>query len=140
MQLRHWLWVALRTRSGYRPIMRTILVFSGKGGAGKTTVARELAVAGCIAGRAVALADMDPQAGLTGWFGRRAAATPVLVTLPHGQGLDRLATAGVEELVVDMPPGVPGYAASLIATSDVVLVPVRPSPDDLVAAVPIARS
>jgi chromosome partitioning protein len=120
--------------------MRTILVFSGKGGAGKTTLARELAVSGVMAGRTVALVDLDPQAGLTGWFSRRAADAPALVTLPDDGRLDRLAGAGIDELVIDLPPGVPSYAGSLVAKSDVILVPVRPSPDDLVAAVPIARS
>ena len=120
--------------------MRTVLVFSGKGGAGKTTLARELAVAGCLAGRNVALVDLDPQAGLTGWFGRRQANVPALVTLPSDHRLDRIAAAGVEELVIDLPPGVPTYVASLIAKASVVLVPVRPSPDDLVAAAAIARS
>ena len=46
--------------------MDLILILSAKGGAGKTTVARELAVAATMAGRQVALIDLDPQAGLTG--------------------------------------------------------------------------
>lgn len=120
--------------------MRTILVFSGKGGAGKTTVARELAVAGCLAGRRVALVDLDPQAGLTGWFARRQADTPALVTLPSDYDLNRLAIAGLEELVIDLPPGVPSYVATLIAKVDIILIPVRPSPDDLVAAAAVVRS
>jgi cellulose biosynthesis protein BcsQ len=66
--------------------VHTILIFSGKGGAGKTTVARELAVAGGLAGRNVALVDLDPQAGMTGWFGRREADTPVMVKLSQATG------------------------------------------------------
>jgi chromosome partitioning protein len=120
--------------------MRTILVFSGKGGAGKTTLARELAVAGVLAGRSVAMVDMDAQAGLTGWFGRRQAEAPALVTMPPDHSLERFARGGVGDLVIDMPPGVPGYSGALVAQAKVVLVPVRPTPDDLVASVPIARS
>jgi chromosome partitioning protein len=114
--------------------VRTILIFSGKGGAGKTTVARELAVAGNLAGRKVALADLDPQAGITGWFGRRSAESPIMVNLPAGYSLARLESAGIDELVIDLPPGVPSYVSTLIAASDAVLVPCRPSPDDLSAA------
>ena len=125
---------------GYHPGMRTILVFSGKGGAGKTTLARELAVAAHLGGRQVALVDLDPQAGLTGWFGRRQAETPILVALPPDHSFDRAAAGGIEELVIDLPPGLPGYVATLVATADVVLVPVRPTPDDLVAAVTVART
>ncbi len=97
-------------------------------------------MAGCLAGRNVALVDLDPQAGLTGWFGRRQADTPALVTLPPDYGLERIAAAGVEELVIDLPPGVPTYVGTLVAKANAVLVPVRPSPDDLVAAAAIARS
>jgi MinD-like ATPase involved in chromosome partitioning or flagellar assembly len=43
--------------------MHTILIFSGKGGAGKTTVAREMAVAGSLAGRRVAIADLARKSG-----------------------------------------------------------------------------
>ena len=39
--------------------MDTILILSGKGGAGKTTLARELGVAGSLEGKKVALADLD---------------------------------------------------------------------------------
>jgi chromosome partitioning protein len=114
--------------------MRTILVFSGKGGAGKTTVAREMAVAGSLAGRRVAIADLDPQAGMTGWFGRRSAETPVMVSLAAGYSLAPFENAGIDELVIDLPPGVPSYVSTLIPIADAVLVPCRPSPDDLSAA------
>jgi chromosome partitioning protein len=43
-------------------------------------------------------------------------------------------------LVVDTPPGQPPYLAQLLGRADAVLVPVRPTPDDLLAAAPIARS
>jgi anion-transporting ArsA/GET3 family ATPase len=41
--------------------MDTILILSGKGGAGKTTIARELGVAGVLAGRKVAHGLVWPQ-------------------------------------------------------------------------------
>jgi chromosome partitioning protein len=115
-------------------IMRTILVFSGKGGAGKTTVAREMAVAGSLAGRRVAIVDLDPQAGMTGWFGRRSAETPIMVSLAAGYSLSPFENAGIDELIIDLPPGVPSYVSTLIPIADAVLVPCRPSPDDLSAA------
>ncbi len=114
--------------------MRTVLTYSGKGGVGKTTVTRELAVAGALAGRRVAIADLDPQAGITGWFGRRQAATPIMVSLPAGYDLKTLAAAGIDELLIDLPPGIPTYVAKLIVQADAVLIPCRPSPDDLSAA------
>src|SRR6516225_5979655 len=113
--------------------MDVILILSAKGGAGKTTVARELAVAATMAGRQVALVDLDPQAGLTGWYGRRAQETPRLVALPPDENLAELAEAGIDDLVVDLPPGMAGVASRLVAKADAVLVPVRATPDDLTA-------
>lgn len=114
--------------------MHTILIFSGKGGAGKTTVAREIAVAGSLGGRKAALVDLDPQAGMTGWFARRSAETPIMVSLPVGYDVSPFSKMGIDELIIDLPPGVPSYVATLIAQADAVLVPCRPSPDDVSAA------
>ena len=45
-----------------------------KGGAGKTTLVAQLAVAFMAGGRSVALVDIDPQGSLTRWFKVREAA------------------------------------------------------------------
>jgi chromosome partitioning protein len=113
--------------------MDTILILSAKGGAGKTTLTRELAVAATLEGRTVAMIDLDPQAGLAGWYSRREAETPLLMRLPRGGDLGELAKEGIEELLIDLPPGRPSAAARLIAQADVALVPVRATPDDLTA-------
>ena len=122
------------------PGMDTVLVLSAKGGAGKTTVARELAVAGVLAGRRVALVDLDPQVGLTGWYGRRSQEQPLLVALPANEDLSELERAGIEELIVDLPPGLPAIVPRLVTKADVVLVPVRATPDDLVAVAAAVRT
>jgi cellulose biosynthesis protein BcsQ len=76
----------------------------------------------------VALADLDPQVGLTGWCGRRVRETPLLVALSANGELAELADAGIDELIVDLPPGMPAAVPRLVAQADVVLVPVRASP------------
>lgn len=118
--------------------MRTTLIWTAKGGAGKTTVARELAVAGSLAGRRVAVVDLDSQGSLTGWYGRREADTPALVTATPG-AWDPIAAAGFVEVFIDTPPGLPEGWRGLVASVDVVIVPVRPSPDDLLAAAATAE-
>jgi chromosome partitioning protein len=47
--------------------MHTIAVLSQKGGAGKTTVAVNLAVYASLQGAKVAILDIDPQASASSW-------------------------------------------------------------------------
>jgi chromosome partitioning protein len=120
--------------------MRLLALHTPKGGSGKSTLARELAVAADRAGIRVALADLDPQGTTTGWYRRRAAETPPLVRF-NPAGLDgELESAGFDLLIVDTPPGSSPVMPPLLRRADLVLVPVRPTPDDLLGAAPIARS
>jgi chromosome partitioning protein len=119
--------------------MRILVLHTPKGGSGKSTMARELAVA-ASATLKTALADLDPQGTTTGWYQRREAKAPALVNLDPSKSWAHLVDAGVELLVVDTPPGQPAYIAKLLASADAVLVPVRPTPDDLLAAAPIATN
>jgi chromosome partitioning protein len=41
--------------------MRTIAMISQKGGAGKTTISLNLAIAAVVAGKSVVVIDLDPQ-------------------------------------------------------------------------------
>jgi chromosome partitioning protein len=110
----------------------TVVVASQKGGSGKTTLARNLAVA---AGDGAALVDTDPQGSLTDWWNRRQAEVPALARLDGDMsaGLAALAEGGVELVLVDTPPSVHPWLSDLLRLADLVLIPVRPSPDDLAA-------
>ncbi len=119
--------------------MLTLILHTPKGGSGKSTMARELAVAASTTMQ-VALADLDPQGTASGWYQRRESKQPALVKLDPTKPTKHLADAGIDLLVVDTPPGQPAYIAKLLASADAVLVPVRPTPDDLLAAAPIASS
>lgn len=113
---------------------RVLVLHTPKGGSGKSTLARELAVG--IAG--AALVDLDPQKTTTGWYARRKAEAPPLF---DPGALARGLPDDIRVVVVDTPPGaLSGRAATALRSADLVLVPVRPSPDDLLAAAPIARS
>ena len=123
--------------------MQMIVLHTPKGGSGKSTLAREVAAMSAKRGVQTALADLDPQGTTGGWYQRRKNPAPALVLFkPDGIQVQRrdLAAAGFELLVVDTPPAHPPYIAALLAQADLVLVPVRPTPDDLLAAAPIARS
>jgi chromosome partitioning protein len=107
--------------------MHLIVLHTPKGGSGKSTVAREVAVAADRAGVRVALADLDPQGTTTGWYQRRGARSPALVRFNPASDGKALAD-GLDWLVIDTPPGAPPWLPSLLARAALVLVPVRPSP------------
>ncbi len=120
-----------------------ITIAQQKGGAGKTTLAAQLAAAFVKAGGKVAVIDIDPQKSLAGWHGVRSA------TLDNGGGvgltevagwrlsteLDRLRAAH-DWIIIDSPPHAETDAKAAIRAADLILVPVQPSPMDLWAIGP----
>ena len=124
--------------------MKIVSLVTQKGGSGKSTLARHLAVAGHLAGLRSAILDTDMQGSLRDWGETRATAAGtdraeprVVVELSpnqrHIQGrISELRAEGVELLIIDTPGGlqtpVPFIAAGL---SDLLLVPIQPTPDDL---------
>ncbi len=114
--------------------MFVCVLASRKGGCGKTTLASHLAVE---AGRAgfgpVAVVDLDPMGGLSGWWDARKAPEPVLarVETSLADTLEVLRDAGIATVLVDTPPSVGPEVAGAIGQADLVLVPCKPSPDDL---------
>jgi chromosome partitioning protein len=115
--------------------MKVIVFASRKGGAGKTTLASALAVeAERIGAGPVGVVDCDPMQGLAQWWdARRHAAEPILARPEPdlGAALDALEGQGVKIVMVDTPPAIDGSVAGIIARADLVVVPVRASPDDL---------
>jgi chromosome partitioning protein len=114
--------------------MDIIVVASQKGGAGKTTLIRSLAVATQQAHGSTAILDTDPQGSLTSWWNRREAPEPALVKFDLADfeaGAARLEAAGIEYLFVDTPPSVHPEMGALLERASLAVVPVRPSPDDL---------
>ena len=115
--------------------MYVIVLASQKGGAGKTTLSRHLAVEAERAGEGpVVLLDADPQGGLAAWWNRRAAETPVFFAGTLQELPERIAQAragGFRLVVIDTPPQVTTLIRSVVQLADLVLIPTRPSPDDL---------
>ena len=114
--------------------MHVIAIASRKGGAGKTTLASHLSVQAESAGAGpVALIDTDPQGGLAGWWNAREAETPHWID--PALGLPATVTAardaGYGVLIIDTPPSVAETIAGVIEVADLVVIPVRPSPNDL---------
>ena len=118
-----------------------VTIAQQKGGAGKTTLAIQLATAMRQAGRSVAVVDIDPQASLTAWMRLREHEARDAAELRFsmvggwrlGVELDRLKRE-VERIVVDSPPHAESDAKAAIKAADLVLVPCQPSPLDIWAS------
>jgi chromosome partitioning protein len=117
---------------------RVITIAQQKGGAGKTTLAANLAAAFAARLR-VAVLDIDPQRSLARWHALRAAHQVPAITFSDLSGwrlpreLDRLRLSH-DILIVDSPPQLDSDARAAIRAADLVLVPLQPSPPDLWAA------
>ena len=114
--------------------MKTLLVTSQKGGSGKTTLTAHLAVEIERSDSArVYLLDTDRQASLSTWHGRREKETPARADIPFHrlrEGLGKLEDAA-DYCLIDSSPTINEQTTILIALSDLILIPVRPSPTDL---------
>ncbi len=116
---------------------QVIAILNQKGGVGKTTLAVHLATAFSRKQRSVLLIDADPQGSALDWAAaRRGAPLFPVVGLPKSSIHKELpALAQNYDLVlIDGPPRVYNVAQSAIAASNLVLVPVQPSPYDVWAA------
>lgn len=118
--------------------MQVIVVNSQKGGSGKTTLCAHLSVQAARAGDGeIFLIDTDPQGTLTTWHEKREAEVPRRVEVPFNEiagGLNILRDRGVAFCFIDTAPSRTDDTAYLFKLSNLVLVPIRPSPSDLWAA------
>jgi chromosome partitioning protein len=118
--------------------MQTIAVVARKGGAGKTTLAVHLAIAGYLRAIKTLLADADPQRSASGTLKGRTVPGPKLVET-NGPKLfalqDMARRAGHELLVIDTPCGPEQDVAQAMAIADLTLIVVRPTFLDIAAAV-----
>ncbi|MDE2252716.1 MAG: AAA family ATPase [Betaproteobacteria bacterium] len=114
-----------------------IAILNQKGGVGKTTLSVNLAASLTRAGSRVLLIDADPQGSALDWVAAREAEPlfPV-VGLPKPtlhRDVDQI-SEGYDHVLIDGPPRVAELARSAIMASDLVLIPVQPSPYDVWAA------
>ena len=122
--------------------MRTVLVASSKGGAGKTTLATNLAAHFALDGKRTVLVDADRQHSATRWSEKRAGlASAVLPVDGTRKGWEKSVPADTQVLVVDAAAGAMGEDLEpYLERADAVLVPVNPSMIDLEATVVFLNS
>jgi chromosome partitioning protein len=116
-----------------------ITIAQRKGGAGKTTLAAQLAVTWAQSGPRVAVLDIDPQGSLTAWVELRRARLGAnaigfdFAALPGWRAAqwieDRARSADL--VLIDNPPHAETEAQIAVRAAGLVLIPVQPSPLDL---------
>jgi chromosome partitioning protein len=124
-------------------MLRIIAVVSQKGGAGKSTIARLLAVEAARSNRRAKIADLDLMQGTSvNWNMRRQKAerAPAVDVQTFG-AVDQAvrAAAGFDLLVFDGAPHASTQTAQAAKVAQLVIIPTKTTLDDLTAAVGLAR-
>ncbi len=114
-----------------------ISLLNQKGGVGKTTLAIHLAVALVKKKKRVLLVDADPQGSSMDWSANRESTTSLpVIGLPKATLHKELPKmeSNYDFIIIDGSPRVYDVARSALMASDLVLIPVQPSPYDVWAA------
>ncbi|MBC7907115.1 MAG: ParA family protein [Rhodospirillaceae bacterium] len=123
---------------------KIITIAQQKGGAGKTTMAAQLAVTYARTGKRVGLVDIDPQGSLAMWYEVRKALVNgdgAGITFLQASGwrlsteLDRM-KRDFDLILVDSPPHAETDVRIAVRAADLIMVPMQPSPMDLWATQP----
>jgi chromosome partitioning protein len=121
---------------------KIVAIAQQKGGAGKTTIAAQLAVTWVRQGYRVAMLDVDPQGSLMAWYRLRQdgdpGESPYAAAVPGwklASEIDRLAPQ-YDVLVIDTPPHAETDTRVSVRAATLILVPIQPSPLDFWAPPP----
>ena len=120
--------------------MKTLAVISRKGGAGKTTLAVNLALTSHLVGWKTMLADMDPQRSASDALRARGAAGPTLAETTAGKLFQARSQAlhdAYDLMVIDTPVAPDADVALAVNSADLCVLVCRPTFLDIAS---VARS
>ncbi|MCP5426293.1 MAG: AAA family ATPase [Gammaproteobacteria bacterium] len=113
--------------------MRIVSIVSQKGGAGKTTLAINLAVAASSDGSRVTIVDLDPQATAANWGDRRQSEHPTIVSAQAAR-LPQIVSQlnnQTDWIFIDTPPAIGNTTLAAVKIADVIMIPSRAAIFDL---------
>lgn len=116
--------------------MKKVGIITAKGGSGKSTLTRHLAVAADQGGFSTVVLDTDPQGTMREWGDRRAKEPHVITEYGSNpeyiaKAIQRIEKAGADILFIDTPGHSSPIPTNVAKLCDLVLVPMRPTPEDL---------
>lgn len=113
--------------------MKVIAVLNQKGGSGKTTIATHLARALQLEGKSVLLVDSDPQGSARDWAAAKEENDVQVIGMERPNILTRDVKRIVDRdfVIIDGAPQIKDIARAAVKTSDLILIPVQPSPYDI---------
>ncbi len=112
--------------------MRVVSIVSQKGGAGKTTITVNLAVAALVSGQKGTIIDIDPQATASNWGDRRQTEFPLIISAQAARLPQILKQVDETSWVfIDTPPAISNMTMAAVKVADIVLVPSRAAIFDL---------
>ena len=114
-----------------------ITLLNLKGGCGKTTLSIHIASTLALAGKKVLLIDADEQMSAVNWAGSREDEPIFTVAGIPSNTLHKQVKRLQDDydfIIIDGPPRVSSVSKSCIVASDLVLIPVTPSPYDVWAS------
>ena len=113
--------------------MTVVAILNPKGGSGKTTLATNLARALHESGRSVLVVDSDPQGSARDWHAVNEANPIPLVALDRANNLSTIGSMAdaYDFIIIDGAAKLENMLAAAIKASDLILIPVQPSPYDV---------
>jgi chromosome partitioning protein len=118
-------------------LMRTIAFVTQKGGAGKSTLATNVAVAASLAGERVVLLDLDGSQSTASWAKVRGKSDVGVESIPAAKlarTMQALEKKGVTLVLIDAPGGMGAEFDAAVRAADLCVIPARPNAFDLWAS------
>lgn len=122
--------------------MKVLAIISEKGGAGKTTLAVNLAVAAEAYGLATVVFDLDFRANSTVWGDKRASKIPAVVPAQAPRLailLEQARQQDADLVIIDTAGNAESAAGKAADIADAILIPCRPFGPDLISVATSAK-
>ncbi|MEY0878592.1 ParA family partition ATPase [Providencia manganoxydans] len=119
-------------------VSKVISLLNGKGGVGKTTSSINIATAIAKKGHKVVVVDTDPQMSINNWFEDNKCVFDVVYASSEKEIYSiKKSLKRYDVIVIDGAAAISAISSAAVMVSDLVIIPVTPSPLDFAASAAI---